>query len=70
TWMPKLLGQDSSIVKFNPFVYFIELIRQPLLGINSTVHVWLINVSIALIGILFSLNLFGRVKSRISFWVD
>ncbi len=70
TWMPKLLGQDSLIVKFNPFVYFIELIRQPLLGINPAVHVWLINVSIALIGILFSLNLFGRVRSRISFWVD
>lgn len=70
SWMPKLLGENSIIVKLNPFVYFLEAVRQPLLGISPPLSVWAINACIAVAGLCLSLRLFGSVRTRIAFWVD
>ncbi len=70
SWMPKLLGQDSLIVKINPFVYFLESIRQPLLGHSPPLNLWIINGSMAIVGLYMSFRLFNAVRSRIAFWID
>lgn len=70
SWMPKLVGQDSWIVKLNPFVYFLEAVRQPLLGVIPSMHIWTINSCMALVGLTLSLCFFGLLKSRLIFWVD
>ena len=70
SWMPKLVGENSIIIKWNPFVYFIEVVRQPLLGDIPPYHYWVVNCSIAIVGICVSFWILQRVKSRIPFWVD
>lgn len=70
SWMPKLLGPDSLIIALNPFVYFIDLIRTPLLSGSPSIQSWYISILITLFGITLSLFLFSRVRHRIAFWID
>ena len=70
SWMPKLLEGNSILVKFNPFVFFLDIVRQPLLGAYAPLNYWVINLCIAFIGLSLSLHFFSRVRSRIPFWVD
>lgn len=70
SWMPKLLDESSLVIKYNPFVYFLESVRQPLLGLPISPIVWLINISIACLGLLICLKIFSSTRARIPFWVD
>lgn len=70
SWMPQLLGQDSWVVKFNPFVYFLDAARQPLLGIAPSLTIWAVNIGIAALGLLLCLIVFSFTRSRIPFWID
>ncbi len=70
SWMPKLLGENSIVVKLNPFVYFLDLVRQPLLGNFASLSCWTVNLSFAVIGVWMSITIFGAVRARIPFWVD
>lgn len=70
SWAPKLLGSESWIVQLNPFVYFLDLVRNPLLGQEIPAYSWLVCLSIAIVGLLCSLALFSRAQTRIPFWLD
>lgn len=70
SWTPKLLGQDSLIVQLNPFVYFLDLVRNPLLGQTIELSSWVTASGIAAVGLMVSLSLFNRIRSRIPFWID
>lgn len=70
SWMPKLIGENSIIIKLNPLYYFIESIRQPLLGVVPSLTTWVINICIAVVGVGVSFIVFSSVRSRIAFWVD
>lgn len=69
SWMPKLLD-NSIIVKMNPLVYLLDLVRLPLLGIVPPLNEWIVSATIAAVGGAFSLMVFSRVRIRIPFWVD
>ena len=70
SWTPKLLGTDSLIVQLNPFVYFLDLVRNPLLGRPIGSNSLSISLAIAAVGLIGTLSLFSRVRSRIPFWLD
>ena len=70
SWTPKLLTADSLIVKLNPFVYLMDLVRNPILGKAVPLESWVISSSIAMIGLIGALALFNRVRVRIPFWLD
>jgi lipopolysaccharide transport system permease protein len=70
SWMPKLLGADSLIIKFNPLVYFLEIVRSPLLNTLPSFQAWTITIAISLIGLVSSLLIFSNFRSRIAFWMD
>ncbi|HEX2578827.1 MAG TPA: ABC transporter permease [Rhabdochlamydiaceae bacterium] len=70
SWMPRLLGESSIIVKLNPLVYLLDVARLPLQGIAPSIHTWVISVGIACLGLIASLAVFNSVRSRIPFWVD
>lgn len=59
----------STVVAFNPFSYFIELIRGPALGTAPDVLTWVVTIGLStvifLLG-LISLQIFGR---RLVFWL-
>lgn len=70
SWMPKLLGENSIVVKLNPIVYFLDIIRQPLLGLPTAPISWIVNISLALIGSWLTLTVFSSARARLPFWVD
>lgn len=70
SWDRQLLGKQSKIIILNPITYFIDVVRDPLLGKVPTSESLLIVSSIACIGLLATFFIFSRVRSRIPFWVD
>lgn len=70
SWMPKLLGETSIIVKLNPLVYLLDVARLPLQGIAPSMNTWALAIVIACLGVIISLAVFNSVRSRIPFWVD
>jgi ABC-type polysaccharide/polyol phosphate export permease len=70
SWMPKLLGENSIIVKLNPLVYLLDAARLPLQGIAPSLNTWTIDIGIACLGLILSFTVFDSVRSRIPFWVD
>lgn len=70
SWMPKLLSSSSVILKLNPLVYLIDLVRSPLLGTAPSMESWIVGFSMAIIGCLISFMIFAIVRLRIVFWID
>lgn len=70
SWMPKLLDQNSAVLKLNPLVYLIDIVRAPLLGRSPAAVSWTVCLSMAMIGCFISFSIFSRVRSQIAFWVD
>lgn len=70
SWTPKLLGTESLIVKLNPFVYFLDMVRNPLLGKPIDPSSLSITLCITLVGLIGTLSIFNRVRPRIPFWLD
>jgi len=70
SWMPKLLGESSIIVKLNPLVYLLDAARLPLQGIAPAMTTWIIDICIACFGLALSFMAFKKVRPRIPFWID
>jgi lipopolysaccharide transport system permease protein len=70
SWMPKLLEGHSFILKLNPLVYFLDIVRKPLLGEMPSAIAYTVTLSMALIGMALTLSFFSQKRSRIPFWID
>lgn len=63
------VGQRSLFVHFNPFYYFIEIVRGPLLGQIPSLNIWAIALVITLLGWFIMLPVFAIWRQRIAYWV-
>jgi ABC-type polysaccharide/polyol phosphate export permease len=70
TWMPKLVGPHSYIIKLNPLTYLIEVVRTPLLGINPLFRFWWTNCVMIILGFTFTFIVLSYCRNKIAFWVD
>ena len=68
-WRPNMLGSREWLADFNPLMHFLDVVRSPLLGNQVPLKSWYAVTLIALIGFPLTLRLFGRVRSRIAYWV-
>lgn len=71
-WSPSILkGHRAAemIVEFNPFVYLLDIVRNPLLGLPVSPAEWGYALGISAVVILMSLLVFARTRGRIAFWV-
>ena len=68
-WHADQLPERAVFVKYNPFVYYMDIVRQPLLGEAPSLTTWGIVLSLTFIGCLLSLFMFTRFRRRISYWV-
>ena len=68
-WMPNLLSAKARYLSLNPFYYFVEIVRAPLLGNPLPEHTWLVTGAITVLGLAGALVLFARFRSRIIFWL-
>lgn len=68
-WHPDQLGGRSFLVYLNPFYYFLELIRDPLLGSAPPLSVWGVTLGLTLLSAVIALPFFSRFHNRIPYWV-
>lgn len=70
-WMADQISERYSalILKFNPFYYFLEIIRAPLLSQPTTLLVWLVSIGISIFGWILTFLLFNKYRNRIPYWV-
>ncbi len=69
-WSASLLnGKHEYLVTFNPFVYFLELLRAPLLGSLPSMSTLIVCPAITFVGFILSCLLIARVRRRIIYWL-
>jgi ABC-2 type transport system permease protein len=68
-WRAEQMPGRQLLVVLNPFYYFIELLRQPLLGNAPSLHTWMVALGITLIGLCVAIPFFSRFHDRIAYWV-
>jgi ABC-type polysaccharide/polyol phosphate export permease len=69
-WKPSFLGENYKwVMWFNPFTYFLEIMRAPILGESLSTFVWGVAVLITFIGLFFSLMFIGKYRRQILYWI-
>lgn len=69
-WYPdSVTGIRTIFVDFNPFYYFIELLRAPLLGQTPTSLVWAVAIGITVVGWGITVPIYAQWRRRIAFWL-
>ncbi len=69
TWLPKLVGVDSWVIKLNPIAYFLDLTRSPILNQTPELSSWLITLGISILGLAIAFILYAYKRERIVFWI-
>ncbi len=68
-WFPRLVSEDSLILVFNPFAYYLDLIRSPLLGALPMLLSWLVAIGTFMIFSLIATALYRAKAKSIPYWV-
>lgn len=64
-----LLQEYSYILHFNPFYYFLEIFRSPLIGISISINYYIICFIICLFMWFTCYFIYNKSKNKISFWL-
>lgn len=69
-WSNRDLGAMTNwIVTLNPFGYFLQLVRQPLLGQGFPSQAWLVAIGITILTIIATIFVLSKSRERIAFWL-
>ncbi|MEA2977372.1 MAG: lipopolysaccharide transport system permease protein [Alphaproteobacteria bacterium] len=68
-WTPDHLSSRSLFLDLNPFYYFVEIVRQPLLGHSLPSSMWTIAVGITLANVIVGMLFLARYRGRIPYWL-
>jgi ABC-2 type transport system permease protein len=67
-WRPATI-QNPLFVELNPFYYFLESVRMPLMGEVPPREIWLVIAAITLGNAVVSVLFFARIRPRIPYWL-
>lgn len=68
-WKGNFLNPDHPALRFNPFHYLVEIVRQPLTtGMVDPMH-WIVVGSIAVAGLVLGLLVFRASRPRVTYWI-
>lgn len=68
-WIPEMLGARAHLALYNPFAYFVELIRAPLLGQAVPPVTWMLVLGVTAAGWVAAGFVFARYRSRVPYWL-
>jgi ABC-2 type transport system permease protein/lipopolysaccharide transport system permease protein len=68
-WHADQLPGRGAIVRFNPLFYYLEIVREPLLGNTPPFSYWSIALGLTVLAGILSLIAFTRYRRRIAYWV-
>lgn len=62
-------GFREAFVYLNPFYYFIEILRAPMLGSFPSTKIWGVVIAITVVGWMVTLPVYARWRQQIAYWV-
>ena len=68
-WIPEMLGSRAYLALYNPFAYFVELIRAPLLGQAVPALTWMLVLGVTATGWAAAWAVFARYRGRVAYWL-
>jgi ABC-2 type transport system permease protein len=68
-WRVEMLGRHQWAANLNPFYHFLEIVRAPLLGVDTNPASWPAVLGMTAIGFLITLRFLTRYRARIAYWV-
>ena len=70
-WLPDTLAAEARhfVVTINPFYYFIDIVRAPLLGQQPMFSTYVTSLLVAITGWGLAYLLFRRFRKRIPYWI-
>ena len=68
-WRAEALHDRQVFVQFNPFYYFLEIVRQPLLGHAVPAMFWWVAIGMNLIAAFVAVAFFARFRARVAYWL-
>ncbi len=68
-YRPAYLPFSQNIIWANPLSYFIEIIRDPLMGVAPPMFVIQVNLLMLVVGWIGAVWLFNKKHNRIAFWI-
>lgn len=68
-WVPPETGYRMLVAKYNPFTYYIDLIREPVLEGTVPWHSWKLVGIFTVGGIIISFITFAHSRKRLVFWL-
>lgn len=67
-WRPAQV-QNQLFVELNPFYYFLEAVRMPLMGQLPPARIWIVIALITCANAIVSVLFFTRIRARIPYWL-
>lgn len=68
-WRPEMLGNKAWILNFNPFYFFVESVRAPLLGNPIGAPVWLGLGTTTIALSVLAMAFYGKYRHKIAYWL-
>lgn len=69
-WQPgSVRGKGELVLFLNPFAYYLEIVRKPLLGQPVDVGYWAVALVLTAVLVVGSILFYARFRSRITYWL-
>ena len=68
-WHPDILDKHLSIVEMNPMYYWVDIIRQPILGLDIHNNSLIIIATSTIVLLIISFYMIGKYKNRLIYWL-
>lgn len=68
-WPPKLLQGNEHLLTFNPFYYFLEVLRGPMMGQLPSSEMWIVTTVLTLLLTCAAISFMARYRWRIAYWI-
>jgi len=62
-------AQNPLFIEANPFYYFLEAVRMPLMGQYPPANIWIVIAGITGANAILSILFFARIRARIPYWL-
>jgi len=68
-WLPGMLGRHRWAADVNPLFHFLEIVRRPIMGEETSAFSWMMVLVITFTGCALMLLLFRRYRGRVAYWL-
>ncbi len=68
-WKPEMLGEYIYYIYYNPFTYFVGVVRNELIGLEFDPNIWIGAILITIFQAFIFILLYSKKSKRIIFWI-